>query len=256
MRPRRDRYALDWSGLLGFTMTFRKILCTVLSVGLLFTALSTHKVKPQPVTFQQRTQHMVEFLSNAFLPGGQCTATAIGPHAILTASHCNESDEPLSILTLDYSTRRYNIVASKEDSHDHTIYLIDGPPLRNYLPQSALLNTKPTRVGETVCVYGDGEGTFPPRRLCGGLAVLQQIEDFSDVDQDQGIQYYTLGILHGDSGSAIFGEDGRVVGLVTYGFGLDKRGEPAESAAGFPLTFSEQDLQVAATFDIEKLVKN
>jgi hypothetical protein len=78
----------------------------------------------------------------------------------------------------------------------------------------------------------------PPRRIDGRVDDKSDALDASDVDQGQQLTWYKLSIEPGDSGAAIYGEDGRVVGLVTYEF-------PSEGAGGFALAFSEKAIEIA-----------
>lgn len=217
------------------------LFCAVVAV----LGLGTHFVKPQAVTPQQRTQHMVQFLNDTGDTERECTASSIGPHAILTAAHCNDGDKPLSNLYVDYSIVVYHIFAEADDGHDHVIYLLDGPAFKNYIPTEALIKSGPISATDHVSLYGCGQDTFPPRRLDGKLDVELQSADSSDVNAEQGLQYVTLPVIPGDSGAAIFGDDGRVFGLVTYKVGTD--------AALFPLAFTPDAYDVAKVFDPTKI---
>jgi len=75
-----------------------------------------------------------------------------------------------------------------------------------------------------------GVGNCSPRRIDGKINDAANSADISDVDKNQQITWYTLGIIYGDSGSAIYTNDGRVVGLITYGMSDG-------GAAGFALNF-------------------
>jgi hypothetical protein len=224
----------------------------MLALGFLFIAagfrLFQRFHKPAPVTLQQKSQHMIQFLNKGGDEEGQCTATAIGPHAILTAEHCNDKDgdDHYDTITLDLSTRHYALLAETYDSRDHVIYLIDGPAFTNYLSPDELVNVKPVISGEQVYIYGDGRGNCSPRRIDGKINDAANSADISDVDKNQQITWYTLGIIYGDSGSAIYTNDGRVVGLITYGMSDG-------GAAGFALNFSEQVILKAHTFSIEQV---
>ena len=55
----------------------------------------------EPMTLQRRATHRVKY------GNGLCTATAIGPHALLTATHCNKHGEDATI-NLDLATKTGN----------------------------------------------------------------------------------------------------------------------------------------------------
>lgn len=189
---------------------------------------------------------MIMFFDDHHKFTGVCTSTAIGPHALMTAIHCNEPKNP--IVRIDLSTRDYNVITGTEDDRDHQIILLDGPAFINYLKPEALLNVKPARYDETVTIYGSGGAEFPGNRKIGKIDQESQSEDPSDVDQGQKTIYYTTTVIGGDSGSAIFGEDGRVVGIVTYS-------NEGGGMIGFGLNFSPGVIAFAQTFSIESFIK-
>lgn len=209
--------------------------------------------KIYPVTPQQRTSHMVTFLDKHFEREALCTATAIGPHAILTAQHCNDGDDPSDTVTFDLSLQHFHILAEKGDDRDHVIYLLDGPAFTHYLDVKDLLNARPALPGEHVVVYGFGLGKYPAMVKPGSVDVVSNTADISDVDSAAGTAWYAMAILPGDSGAAIFGADGRVLGLTTYGIGAPVRGEPSLDMVGFALNFSEHALEKAHAFSVEAL---
>ena len=199
-------------------------------------------------TLQQKAQHLVIFLNEKGEDDGLCTATAIGPHAILTAEHCNKGDNPDTEITLDLSMEHRNLVSEFYDGRDHEIYLLDGPAFKNYLRPDELIEVAPVRADEKVFIYGDGLGSYPPRRVDGQVDNDSNAIDFSDVDQELQAVWYTMAVVPGDSGSAIYASDGRVVGLVTYGIDSTSRKSPSKRVVGFALGFSEKVITRAHTF--------
>jgi hypothetical protein len=218
-------------------------------------AYRNYKHRKEPVTLQQKSEHMITFLDKEGERASLCTGTAIGPHSLLTASHCNDGDGPdhHDTVTLDLSTQHFHLLAEAEDGRDHVIYLLDGPAFTNYLPESDLLNVKPPVKGEVVYLCGDGLGAYPPVCRWGVPNDADNQSDVSDVDKAQGMQYFTIAVLPGDSGSAVFGKDGRVVAILTYGVDAADRVTPSEAAAGFGLNFKKSVLDKAATFSIDDI---
>lgn len=228
----------------------RPLLIILLGVVLLFGTTRTIHVHPTP---QQRVEHMLNFQTANNKDFGECTGTAVGPHAILTAEHCNDryTGKGTQIL-LDESMRHYHILGAIGDNQDHVIFLLDGPPLKNFVDISKLVDVAPPRPGEHLVIYGDGMREFPPKRRDGKVDLLEQEEDSSDVDADLGMTYYTMEVIPGDSGSAVFGEDGRIVGIITYS--TECTTHHSEGSAGFPLAYSRQALEQIQAFSLDDML--
>jgi len=188
---------------------------------------------------QELATHMIMFLDKVGEPDAQCTGTAIGPHAFMTAAHCNDGINPDDMIQIDLSVKHFQLIAVSNDHRDHVIYLTDAT-FTNYVD----VRERPANAKEPVHMWGDGEGTFPPRELSG--KVLHQ-DDKSDIDAGDDAHEYSLNVIPGDSGSAIYGNDGAIVALVTYRhdsfFGL------RHTAKGFGLAFSPEALLIARTFE-------
>lgn len=185
---------------------FLLVLFSCLFVGTKPTARETY-----PVTVQQRAEHRIKFDR-----GGQCTATAIAPHALLTASHCNEHG--ITTVYLDLSVWKYHILAETTDNRDHMVYIVDGPEFHDIVPLK--VGSDPTNILEKVYMYGAGGGNYPPRRLSGQKDF--HVVDTSEIDLANGTEWYSLPVIPGDSGAAIFGEDGRIIGVVSYSYVQNK----------------------------------
>lgn len=197
-----------------------------------------------PAIFQERTTHGIAFMgANTEEPLGICTATAIGPHALLTAEHCNEdSPVPSRRFYLDSSTHVYHILMHLDDDKDHTIYLIDGPAFKNY----DYYTTRKPLLGERVFIVGCGRNNFPCDIKVG--TVLNEF-DPSEVNADQGIFYVSIPVVHGDSGALVYGEDGQLLGVITY---LVSKHE----GSGFELGFSQAEVNIAKGFNLGGLSGN
>lgn len=170
---------------------------------------------------------------------GECTAIAIGPHALLTASHCNK-DEKLTKIHLDIVMNDYHIQKTLTDDRDHDIYLIDGAPLKNFVEYKV----RPAKSWERVHLYGNGGGEFPAHRLDG---VRLPFGDTSEIDLNQGVVKFSLDVIPGDSGSAVIGDDGSIVAVTTY-LWHDHEGDEHGATVDFLPAFTEDQITEALTF--------
>ncbi len=209
---------------------------TLLFVGCNSPKTIPHQV-PTAVTIEQKASHMVTYFDGKRAKG-VCTATAIGPHALMTASHCNKDDQ-LTDFELDYAKRTFHIQKTLTDGADHDIYLVDGEPFHDTLDYK-VRKSKPF---EHVHLYGDGGGEYPPRRLDG---VQVYWLDPSEVDQHDGIVKFSMPVIPGDSGSAVVADDGSIVAITTYMYKDDDTKE--HTTIDVQTMFTEDQITQAVTF--------
>lgn len=181
---------------------------------------------------------MIQFYNGLGEELGQCSATAIGPHAFLTAQHCDERGKAKQV-RIDLATEKHDLIAATTDNRDHIIFLVDGTPFTNLVDvhQLQVLGG----VGRDVVLYGDGDEVYPPMPKYGKIT---NCDDPSDIDAASGILCTTIHPIEGDSGSAIYNAEGEIVGLLTYG-------APDGSSVGFALNFTADQLATAKTFNGE-----
>jgi hypothetical protein len=169
-------------------------------------------------------------------PMGYCTGTVIGPHAILSAAHCNKG----SGVQLDSVPHTYTITKTLKDGRDHIIFLVDGPAFYNIEPYEARYPI----VGEKVDIYGDGGREYPAVHKTG--IVLDEYNP-SEVDAASGFFCYSVSSIPGDSGSAVYGADGKIVGVVTYGIRDGAFFERTHMGA-FAMNFTPEQIKEAQNF--------
>lgn len=191
--------------------------------------------KNHTAVLQAKTSHMLN------IAGAHCSLTVIGPHAFITADHCNEDDKARS-LTIDNSTRVYHLLGAKHDGRDHVIYLVDGPAFKDIEPYVV----RSPKIGESAHIYGFGREVYPAVIKIG--KVTDEF-DPSEVDKQQGLFYCSIRAIPGDSGANIYGEDGAILGIVTYrntqeGLLFDKK-----FSSDFQLDFASKDVYFAQHFD-------
>lgn len=228
-------------------MRKRLLLIPMIILGMSLLYYNFRPARKYPVTFQQRIEHMAVFLEDG-KPKAQCTVTAVGPHAILTAEHCKEKDNPGDTIRLDLSTKDYHVVIGIIDGRDHTILLLDGPAFKNYAPASSLLAVKPVGIDELVYIYGNGGWQYPGRYLTGRVDIKAQNKDTSEVDTAQEATWFTFSVISGDSGSAVFGSDGRIVSVISLG-------NETGGAVGFSLAYTKKTIDIVQSFSMEDLAK-
>ena len=179
-----------------------------------------------------------------------CTATTIGPHALLTAAHCLEDASSLDEVTfmVDHVRMRYSIEKVLVDHRDHVVILTNGPAFTHIAPYV----TRTPKMGEATYLYGFGQGIYPALRKVG--SVINEY-DPSEVDAYAGMFYMNTQIIPGDSGAAIYGADGKMLGLITYLVpgGFENKG--LTETADFQLNFTSAQISEALTFAPKDLPK-
>lgn len=224
-------------------------LCAVVYFGL---SAYNERHKDEPInqnhssTLQARASHKLGIMRSRDVdptddPLGHCTGTVVGPHAILTAEHCNRG----KTLELDYSLRPYHIIKILRDHRDHVIYLVDGPAFYEIEPYVA----RKAFVGEKAHIYGCG-GTVYPCLL--KLGVVTDEYDPSEVDQADGLIYSSIPGIPGDSGSAVYGEDGAIIAVLTYGGEVPVNIGVRRFIGAFALQFTPEQITEAQSFDLPK----
>lgn len=133
-----------------------------------------------------------------------CSATAIAPHALLTASHCEVPSDKINI-----DGQPHLIKMILRDGNDHSILVVDDTfkfvaeiDQRVPIDQESVFNFG--NPGHSVSVYRSG--------------VFEHNDEVDGEDDITRPDYvYALPVYHGDSGSAIFDLSGKVVGVVSLG---------------------------------------
>lgn len=170
---------------------------------------------------------------------GHCSATAIGPHALLTASHC---EAPTDILMVDGDTQM-RIVAIYRDDYDHSVFLLDGPAFKTY----ADVAPNAYETGDNVEVYGN-PGNLSNVYRRGYVAGRKDIET-----GPFGLTGFTVILLDlngffGDSGAGVFNSDGQLVGVVSQVTVQNQEVYTAKFMAMLEMKFTSEQYAKARTF--------
>ena len=148
-----------------------------------------------------------------------CTASSLGPHALLTAGHCDVGETEI---TVDNELSPRAVFSRINDGEDHVIFLVGGSAFKNTMGKFYSPDTyAPDKVGDEVFLYGDGGRMYPPQYRQGramGTIIVPKDELSGMLISDPNLLLFDLNIIGGDSGSAIYDmHTGKLVTLVTYG---------------------------------------
>jgi hypothetical protein len=127
--------------------------------------------------------------------GGTCSGTMIAPSVLLTASHCLEGTDLLTV-----NTTPVNVLKVEHDGADHARVTVD-----HAFPHWAPMGSEPAQ-RDRVFMYGNPAG----RRDLYREGVI--------AGSDGKTIYVDIEVGHGDSGAGVFNERGEVVGVIT-GYG-------------------------------------
>lgn len=153
-----------------------------------------------------------------------CSATAIGPHKVLTAAHCLERGTDGWRL----NTRSATILKVDLDGNDHAILTTDL-----YFSHTAKFGRKPLQ-GDVVFSYGN-PATTPDMLLIGRVAGwVDDYQGFKDVMLLDRNDWY------GCSGAAVFDRNGLIVGVVNALYPWPSKGW--RLSAVFKLAFTAEQL--------------
>ena len=149
--------------------------------------------------------HFIEF--DTILAHSKCSATAVGPHALLSATHCELGTDELE---LDGYT--VAIGAKIRDGMDHTIFILPKTDFAGY----AVINQTLPEQGDDIFYFGGPDKMTDWFRRGYVVGVTKPDELFSTPDDPTVITYDSNGYM-GDSGAGIFNTRGEVESVVTSG---------------------------------------
>jgi hypothetical protein len=207
-----------------------------------------------------KTTHQIR-LSGLMGGGGQCSATAIGPHALLTAAHCHAVTDTISV-----DGKNKDILGIIGDGLDHDIYLLGGDAFAAY----ATVSSKKQEQGDAVFILGNPAG-FSDMYRSGTISGFEKNDDDDDMlemltdflKKESGkkpeakrktprITYYDLNGFFGDSGSAIFDQDGNISAVMSFVTGGSSQGFSSKYMGSYELRFSPERLKEAREFGTGK----
>ena len=157
-------------------------------------------------------------------PNLTCSATAIGPHQVLTAAHCLEYGTD----GWRFNTRHAVITKVALDGNDHAILTTDL-----YFSHTAKFGPRPLQ-GDVVFSHGNPAGTKDILLVGRVAGWLDDYEGFKDVMLLDRNDWY------GCSGAAVFDRNGEIVGVVNALYPWPNKGW--RLSAIFKMDFTREQL--------------
>jgi hypothetical protein len=185
---------------------------------------------------------------------GFCSATAIGPLALLTATHCELGTDEITLQGKGGSPDvDLKIDRRVRDGYDHTILYVSPTYLAGYTFTNVATVEPDYRaaLGQGVFVIGNPHGfseIFRKGYIAGAESYDNGGESIPEILVD-------IHVGPGDSGAAIFDEFGNVIGVVA---GIEVHGDAADVADQYrmpyalSLNFTVGQLKEAASYGAKK----
>ena len=158
---------------------------------------------------------------------GTCSGTVIGPHAILSATHCFTTGSDVQFWWMPH-----RIMHRMDDGHDHTIVIVDQT-----FTHWAKLGKLGER-GSKIWMFGN-PGELSDQYRAGYVA------GDADADGELAATFNIAGWL-GDSGSALFDSRGHIVAVVSFLYTMDAGAGQLTMLGAYPMHFTPGQLARAA----------
>lgn len=218
-----------------------------------------------PNMIVQKAHNATHRISNSSMLGGgvgSCSATAIGPHALLTAAHCEVASDSL---TVDDKTA--HVEGTIGDGLDHVIYLLSDVTFKDIAQLSDDTQQYP---GDRVFVFGNPgqfrdmyrEGYvsgFESPNFTNSTSIPNIFQFLAPVAPKEVVKapahkrpvvtFYDLNGFFGDSGSALFNDEGKIVAVTSFIQHNERDGYENKFMGSFELRFKKKQLKEAMEFN-------
>lgn len=165
-----------------------------------------------------------------------CSATAIGAHSILTATHCEVASDIVMVSKFGKS----RIAGRIRDGNDHTIYLLSDLTFTEF----ANINLKAEiSYGEDVFIMGN-PGPLSHQLRKGYVTGLDSTQERTSI-------LFDLNIFEGDSGVGVFNTDNELIAVLSMKYvvpGVKEGDSPFVLAEALPLKFTQDQIDAAKAF--------
>ena len=163
-----------------------------------------------------------------------CSATAIAPHVLLTAAHCYL---PLAQeVRVDGAAISFKLEKKILDGKDHMLLVLPEANFTSFAEYYPASYREPYQ-GEHVYMWGNPlmDGHLYHDQYREGYVSGTDDEPFGN--EKANVVWYLLAFpgSGGDSGSAVYDEDGRLVTVITYGIS-------GKFMGGYPLAFTQEQV--------------
>ncbi len=177
--------------------------------------------------------------------GARCSATAIGPHALLTATHC---ELPTDDLYIRGEEGPFTVIARIRDGQDHSILLLKGITFADFVE----VDQKSLRVTDDIFTIGN-PGIWQDiyqKGYVAGLIVDRSLEAAMGAGEPTKI-LIDIQAYPGESGAGIFNTSGVLVAVLSGDQMQTKEGVSMDLGAAYFMVFKPEELARAKTFSAE-----
>ena len=211
---------------------------------LLLALLLALSAAAQVTSAQKEVQHSaavtIVMVNDKEHVGAGCSATAIAPHVLLTAQHC---DVDGGVLYLNQNVKPYQhaLTVSEKyyDNNDHMLLVVPGVEFKHTIVYDAN-KVREIKQGEHLYLWGNPALVMDQYREVYATGTYPYNESNEEINAGGKFEIVSGPVVGGDSGSAIFSsEDGQLVGVTTYGLagGL--------FLGSYPLHFTQAQIELA-----------
>lgn len=181
----------------------RRVLAAALSV-FLFAAPSVVK---DP---RHKAAHRIQFVGKE--GHSFCSGTSVSDHVLISAQHCLVPE--LQGIKVDSDDSLHRVDRLVKDDHDTLLIVLVDRPFRAWVFLERSQYYRTPEQGEKAYWWGNPSGIADQYRA-GYVSGYTDSPDHS-ITSDP-VYMVAAPAVPGDSGSSIYGEDGRLLGVLTYG---------------------------------------